>query len=105
MDRILHIYGQGAWHEEADIVGDRAALTALRDAIDRALSEGSASTDAMVTDGEGFPVVVIRLDDAETLARLPLPYSDEMAYRPGTITTVDLVGRDRYLALLRPEDA
>ena len=63
--RLLHVYGQVDQHAPAEIVGNRAALTVLRDAIDAALAGDGApevSTSAMTADGEGFMVSVL-LDD------------------------------------------
>jgi hypothetical protein len=85
--RLLHFYGQCQWHDEVWVVGNRAALTALRDAIDTALSadtgaETQAIANASVADGEGFEVVV-RMEDGpwngEFWKGAAMPYSDEVA--------------------------
>lgn len=77
---ILHIYGQMQWHGDSFIVGNTQGLKALRDAIDRALSdEGKGSMGAYVNDGEGFYTAVVRVDNKDTLDKLAVPYQDEMA--------------------------
>lgn len=52
---IIHVIAQVAWHDPAFIVGNREGLTALRAALDAALSSDSGSyCTAFVEDGEGF---------------------------------------------------
>lgn len=59
----MHIYGRGAHHDDAYILGDRTALRMLRDAIDQALEKGHAATESLFpSDGEGYAVRV-RLHD------------------------------------------
>lgn len=62
---LLHIHAQPAQHDEAYIVGNRAGLLALRDAIDQALLTGEVTTSSspdghqvMTADGEGYTVTV-----------------------------------------------
>lgn len=62
---LLHIHAQPAQHDEAYIVGNRAGLLALRDAINQALLTGEATTpssldghEVMTADGEGYTVTV-----------------------------------------------
>lgn len=75
----LHIYAQYAWHDEAEIEGTRTALTAVRDAIDRALSAGmDAEATAFAADGEGYDVVV-RVRSREHLEASGLPYTADYA--------------------------
>lgn len=80
--RLLHVYGQSTWHGELTIIGNRNALTVLRDAIDAAIASGKAGTTAMVADGEGF-AVEIEMDDSPWQEpgwkRRELPYSDPVA--------------------------
>lgn len=59
---LLHIYGQSSWHSPALIVGNRCALSAIRDAISTALESGKAECYAMAWDGEDYSVE-ITLDD------------------------------------------
>ncbi len=81
MKRALHVYSPLFWHDNAHIVGTRDALEMLRDAIDRALSEGKAITPGVFgADGEGYEVRVVALSaDDERWHRLASPYTDEMA--------------------------
>src|SRR5581483_6446471 len=48
----LHVYGQFSRRGPAAIVGSRAALMELREAIDKALQTGAASLSACMADGE-----------------------------------------------------
>ncbi len=76
----LHLYAQSQWHDEAYIVGNRAALTALRDALTRLL-DGAASTEtlpAYTNDGEGYDLLV-RLADQRIFDALTVPYTDPIA--------------------------
>jgi hypothetical protein len=78
---FLHVYGQAWWHNDAIIVGDEAALYALRNAIDYALLHRYAdSADVFVGDGEGFNVRVLVADSNEISdEKFPMPYSDDCA--------------------------
>lgn len=62
---LLHVYGQEAYHDEAYVVGNFRGLEALRDAIDRVLEEDvdQASEWVSVSDGEGYDIKVIKVDD------------------------------------------
>lgn len=77
----LHIYGQGAWHDDAFIIGDTKALLMLRDAIDEALSESAISTteDVFVSDGEGYSVRVMCCNIETFWDILQVPYTDDIA--------------------------
>lgn len=79
----LHLYAQLHWHDEAYIVGNRAGLEALRDAIARALNEqdGRAQADVFTNDGEGYMAMVACVSD-ETMGRMRVPYTDEIAASP-----------------------
>jgi len=90
-DRILAIYPQQRYHSNAYIVGGKAGLTALRDAIDQALAGENRKMGVSVglamahpSDQETFTTVVIHdwdCDSAEErsdvhLDDMPLPYYD-----------------------------
>lgn len=62
---ILHLYGQGLWHDNILIAGNRAALSAPRKTIDMALSSkrGEANFAAIPKDGEGYVVFINKVDD------------------------------------------
>lgn len=71
----LHIYGQRAEHDDAFIIGDFEALTALREAIDRALNSPKAETVTPFTeDGEGYLLTVLHDGTSE----LMVPYTDNL---------------------------
>ena len=79
---VLHCYAQSHWHTEAYISGSRDALTALREAIDRALlHSGVGECDVFASDGEGYTVYVVAMSD-EDAARQVVPYTDEIARQP-----------------------
>jgi hypothetical protein len=81
--RLLHIYGQGSWHDNIEIVGNTEALQALAEAIRYALLDRNAETEAFVTDGEGFHVKIMLYDKpwsgTDGWSNVPVPYSDEVA--------------------------
>lgn len=76
---ILHVFSNEVWHESAAIVGGREALVKLKEAIDKALSEGEATFETMVNDGEGYNVNVMCVEDEEVITVLAVPYTDEIA--------------------------
>lgn len=83
MDGILHIYGQKFWHDDVVILGDRLALETLRDAIDEAINNlAGRAEDVMVNDGEGFTVIVNRIDEPDLFNTVAQPYSDPDARFP-----------------------
>jgi len=66
-EKILHVYGQEMSYEPVDIVGNRKALEALRDAIDEAL-DGHVEESmfkAKQNDGARYIVTVRLVDDDE----------------------------------------
>ncbi len=79
------MYAQKAWHDDAFIIGNRAALTALRAAIDQALEQPDGrgvTTEVFAADGEGYTVRVRRLLDepwAGFWERLAMPYTHAIA--------------------------
>lgn len=79
MNNILHVYGQGQWHEEVYIAGDRVALQLLSNTINQALSSGTGECQTNVSDGEGFDVYVVRIDHQQTLDKLAVPYTKDVA--------------------------
>ena len=60
--KILNIYGQAFYHQEARIVGNTEGLTELRDAINQAILTSKARTGnddpLFASDGEGYEVIV-----------------------------------------------
>lgn len=101
----LHIFAQHDWHDDAYIVGEREALEALRDAIDRVLSANKAQVmGAFVSDGEGFNVIVAPLEEAQ-FDKLKLPYTGKNAgdkrdkLHHGLKLPNDLISQDEYAKL------
>lgn len=81
-DKLLHIYGQGAFHDNVEIVGNREALEELRDTISEALCGVPHSMKAFVNDGEGYEVRVRLVGgDWDTLIwhMLAVPYTEDYA--------------------------
>lgn len=79
MTSLLHLYSPIVHHGEAYIVGDRVGLTALRDAIDRALAEDSAAVEVFIADGEAYTAFVFLNEYPAEHKRwqwLALPYRD-----------------------------
>ena len=67
--RILNVYGQAFYHQEAKIIGNTEGLLELKITIERALQSGKATTEIDVvdnngdtalfaSDGEGYEVIV-----------------------------------------------
>lgn len=75
-EKTLHIYAQGFWHDTAYIVGDRAGLTALRDALNVALEKGCGACEPFASDGEGYETRVELCEDEATWKALQMPYTD-----------------------------
>lgn len=74
--RELHVYGQEAPHEEVVIVGNRAALEAVVEQIQRVLSTGEPQrSDHFAGDGEGYRLLVALVD--EPLFGWATPYTHE----------------------------
>lgn len=82
----LAIHGQGGNHDDVHIIGDRAALTSLRDTIDRALRSGRWETSSPHEPGddEGYRVLVVA-DPGRPAGKvgIALPYTAEWAREDG----------------------
>jgi len=76
-----HVYGAYSYHSEVVIRGNVVALTALRDAINSAIDKGSASANAVSSDGEGYLIEIARVS---TIRALGSPeYLFELVYEMG----------------------
>lgn len=60
---MLHILGPSRSEDLAALVGDLAALYALRDAVDDAIHSGTGGAFLMQSDGEGYALAVVRASD------------------------------------------
>jgi len=82
---MLHVYGPYAHHDDAYVVGTRAGLTALRDALSWLLEAQAPGTgagfEAFVADGEGFTLTVW-LESEDGLDAYVLPYTAAYAVPP-----------------------
>lgn len=99
---LLHIYGQGAWHEGAYIVGNVEALVALRDALNKLLATdgiglmnlqdgyiGKVELEHWVNDGEGYLLHIILLNgdwQTEKWVKLITPYTEDIASDNNRVT-------------------
>ena len=69
----LHLYAQYSHHDDAQIMGDRESLIALREAIDEVINqEYTIAIPVFTNDGEGYHVHVTCLDCLDSLL---LPYT------------------------------
>lgn len=57
-NHILHMMSPARWDSVAAIVGDRAALEGLRDALAKALAQGAGGTYVYSSDGEGYALAI-----------------------------------------------
>lgn len=74
----LHLYPGAFWHDDGAIVGTRAGLAELRDALEIALRDGNAVASAFVNDGEEYCIYVHQVTD-DDMQKMAVPYTDEMA--------------------------
>lgn len=80
----LVIHAQTCWHQEAYIIGNTEGLIELRDALDKAISEGESSINTMNVDGEGYIIMMGRKEDAE-MDNLNCGYTDKTLYNPQSV--------------------
>lgn len=87
MDNTLHIYAQFTNHDYAFILGDRAGLIALRNAIHGALINDSGRDQCQIfaSDGEGYQVLIGVLSSDEA-GKLATPYTDPDAPHSGVLS-------------------
>ena len=71
----LHVLAQSLPHRPAVLIGNRAGLTALHNAILRAMSGGVAKAVVLANDGEGYGVVAVCREDMDGA---PFGYTDEV---------------------------
>lgn len=81
---ILHVYSQSTTHDDAVIVGTKASLVALRDAITQAIETGESTFESFVSDGEGFTCrVKTREEGSSYFNNVALPYTSSFEEFPG----------------------
>ena len=100
MKELLHVYGQHFQHSPVVIVGDRAALTHLRDAIAETLDSNAdevvaASKTCYVCDGDGFVAYVFRISKYMDTNKTCVPYiNDSARERRPDVTNIGGMIRD-----------
>ncbi len=72
---MLHIIGPSRDDDVAALVGDLAALYALRDAVDEAIHSGSGGVFLAQSDGERYALAVVREPD---MAQVCTNYANEI---------------------------
>lgn len=78
MNDVLHIYGQGAWHNDIRIVGTKDALQKFSDALIKCLKEKKSEFQTFVNDGEGYSII-IKCVEEESPEFDEMPYSEDYA--------------------------
>lgn len=69
-----HIYSQDSWHGEAYIVGNRAGLEKLRDAINLTLEKGNTKNTFWPNDYESYHLFMACMSE-DDFEGLKLPYN------------------------------
>lgn len=81
-NKVLHIYGQDAWHDAAYIIGTKEALVELRNGIDEALKNDMSKVVVWPADGEGFELFLI-VRTSDQMEQLMLPYFSDSCPKGG----------------------
>lgn len=101
-ERIVHIFPQPFYHQDAMIVGNKLGLLALKEAIEHALEEGKAECILMPSDEENY-ICHVALNDEELRApfwkRMKEPYAelldnDPETFDPSVLLDYRLFGSD-----------
>ena len=91
---LLHMAGPTRKDSMSKIVGDIAALTNLRDAIDDALNTGSGGTQVFMSDGEPYLIAVVRENDMDPVYTT---YANEVSPQRSKRETIDMEEVGNYL--------
>lgn len=75
---VLHVFAQYAHHTDAYIVGTSQDLLALRNTLDQAMSRADAQMVAFASDGEGYDLHVVQIDQDQA-QRLLTAYTADYA--------------------------
>ncbi len=73
---VVHLWQPLMWHCDQNIVGNKAGLTLLKEAIQKAIDNEKGVAEVFTSDGEGHHVIVQCVTETEYLA---VPYTDEIA--------------------------
>lgn len=76
--KILHIFGQEAFHDDVYIVGNKSELIKLSNIILQAIWEEFGSDEFCVNDGEGYSISVRRIEESIN-DKIAVPYSKDYA--------------------------
>ncbi|MEC0303716.1 hypothetical protein [Terribacillus saccharophilus] len=79
----VQIYAQSRHHNPAYIIGNEEGLRELIRVIETALSTGCDSADVFPSDGEGYKVLVKKLEpsDEKLFESLEMPYTEQYGPR------------------------
>ncbi len=83
--KLLHVFGQGSWHEDVLLVGNRPALTRLVQMLQfvlRSNADKANDNSFWVNDGEGYEVRVELHEgdwDSPFWKQANVPYYEEYA--------------------------
>jgi len=79
--RILKVFGAKIWHDSVNIVANKRALIALRDAIDKAIEAKQSVEFFEEADGEGYKVTIqCENRTHEEWNELPTHYTDKITH-------------------------
>lgn len=97
-NRMLHMLSPGRYDDVAAIVGDTEALLKLRKALDDAIVNGTGGTFLLQSDGEGYSIAVVRVED---MYPVHTTYAGEINPVRSGRETVSLRGVPNFLQALR----
>lgn len=97
-NRMLHMLSPSRYDDVAAIVGDTEALLKLRTALDEAIITGSGGTFLFQSDGEGYSVAIVRVED---MYPVHTTYAGEINPVRSGRETVSLRGVPNFLQALR----
>lgn len=72
-----HIYSQDSWHGEAYIVGNRAGLEKLRNALNATLEKGNTKNTFWPNDDESYDLFMACMNE-DDFESLKLPYTHDI---------------------------
>lgn len=96
-EKMLHLLAPSRFDNVAAVVGDSTALLQLRNAIDDALKSTTGGTFLFQSDGEGYSLAVVRVDDMYPVCTT---YAGEVAPARSRRETVSLRSVPHFLCAL-----
>lgn len=74
-NETINIYGQEIWHDDVLIMSTRESLIKLKDAIDKALREGTGIVEQRASDERSYTIQIKEVEAAEPVwEEVELPY-------------------------------